>query len=129
MTKIKQDKSIGRIQHEYRTLPSILTNRGVFKGKEMSTLGVYGGPLQTSNPSIAEISSGSFPKFTYNAFGYLWRYLKQASQITEDFGRSFYLFITKQTNLLYLPKLLILPGELNVFSRRATLPFTRPVNI
>lgn len=95
----------------------------------MFTLEAYGGPSHPSNPSKAEISSGPFPKFTYNAFGFLWRYLKQSSQIKEDFGRSFYLFITKQANLLCLPKLLILPGELNVFSRRATLPLTRPINI
>ena len=129
MTKIIQDKSIGGIQHQYRIPPSILTNRGVFKGKQMFVPGSYGGPSQTSIPSKAEISSGPFPKFTYIAFGFLWRYLKQASQITKDFGRSFYLFTTKQTNLLCLPKLSILPGELNEFSRRATLPLTRSIDI
>ena len=129
MTKITQNKSTGGIQHEYRILPSILSNRSAFKRKQLSTLGAYGGPSRTSNPSKAEISSGPFPKCTYNAFGFLWRYLKQASQINEDIGRIFYLFLTKQANLLCLPKLLILPGELNVFSRRATLPLTSPINI
>ena len=129
MIKIIQDKSIGGILHEYRILPSILTNRGVFKMIQMFTLGAYGGPSQTSNPSKAEISSGPFPKFTYNAFGFLWRYLKQASQITEDFEGSLYLFITKQAKLLCLPKISILPGELNVFSRRVTQLLTRPINI
>ena len=128
MTKIIQKKSIGVIHHEYRILASILTNRGVFKGKQMFTLGAYCGPSQNSNPSKAEISSGPFPEFTYNAFGFLWRYLKQASQITEDFGRSFYLFIKKHANLLCLPKLLILPCELNEFSQRATQPLASPIN-
>ena len=129
MTEITQDKSTGGIRHQYRILPSILTNRGVFKGKQMFVPGSYGGPSQASNSSKAEISSGPFPKFTYNTFGFLWRYLKQASQITEDFGISFYLFITKQTYLLRLPKLLILTRELTEFSGRATLPLTRPRNI
>lgn len=129
MTKITQNKSTGGIQHEYRILPSILLNRSAFKRKQLFTLGAYGGPSRTSNPGKAENSSGPFPKCTYNAFGFLWRYLKQASQINEDFGRIFYLFITKQANLACLPKLLILPGELNMFSRRETLPLTRPINI
>ena len=128
MTKIIQDKSIGEIQHEYRVLPSILTNRSAFKGRQLFALGAYGGPYQTSNPSKAEISSGPFPKCTYNAFGFFWRYRKQASQTIEDFRRIFCLFLTKQANLLCLPKLLILPGELIEFSRRATLPLTSPIN-
>ena len=129
MTKITQDKSIGRIQHQYRISPSILTSRSAFKGKQLFTLGAYGGPSRTSNSSNAEIHPGPFPKCTCNAFGFLWRHLKKASQTIEDFGRNFYLFLTKQANLLCLPKLLILPGELNEFSRRATLPLTRPINI
>ena len=129
MTKITQVKSAGRIQHQYRILPSILTNIGVFKGKQMFTLGAYGSPSLTSNPSKAEITSGQLPKCTYNASGFLWRYLKKASKTIEDFGRSFYLFITKQANLLCLLKLLILPGELKEFSRRATLPLVRPIKI
>jgi hypothetical protein len=129
MTKITQDKSIGRIQHQYRISPSILTSRSAFNGKQLFTLGAYGGPSRTSNSSNAEIHPGPFPKCTCNAFGFLWRYLKQASQINEDFGRIFYLFITKQANLACLPKLLIHPGELNEFSRRETLPLTRPINI
>ena len=63
MTKIIQEKSAGGIHHEYRVLPSILTNRGVFNRKQMFTLGAYGGPSQNSNPSKAEISSGPFPEF------------------------------------------------------------------
>lgn len=129
MTNITQHKSTGGIRHLYRILPSILTDRGVFKDKQMSTLGAYGFSPGISNPSNAEISPASFTKFTYNSFEFLLRYLKKASQTIEDFGRSFYLFITKQTYLLRLPKLLILHRELNEFSRRATLPLTRPRNI
>ena len=129
MTKIIQDKSMGGIQREYRILPSILTNRGVFKGKQLFTLGAYGGPSRTSNPSKAEIHPGPSSKCTFNAFGFLWRQLKKSSHTIEDFGRNFYLFVTKHASFACLPKLLILPGELNEFSRRATLPLTRLINI
>ena len=129
MTNITQHKSTEGIWHLYRILPSILTDRGVFKDKQMSTLGAYGFSPGISNPSNAEISPIPFPKCTYNSFEFLLRCLRKASQTIEDFGRSFYLFITKQTYLLRLPKFLILHRELNEFSRRATLPLTRPRNI
>ena len=129
MTRVIQDKSAGGIDHQYRISRSILTNRSSFKGKELFTLGAYGRPSQTSNTSKAEVHSGPFREFTHNAFEFLSIYRKKASQTIKGFGRSFYLFIAKHTKLLCFPKILILPGELNEFSRRATLPLTRPVNI
>jgi hypothetical protein len=129
MTRAIQDKSAGGIDHQYRISRSILTNRSAFKGKQLFTLGAYGGPSRTSNTSKAEIHSVPFPEFTCNAFGFLSIYRKKASQAIKGFGRSLYLFIAKHAKLLCFPKILILPGELNEFSRRATLPLTRPVNI
>ena len=129
MTRTIQDKSAGGIYHQYRILPPISTNRSAFKGKQLFTLGAYGGPSRTSNTSKAEIHSVPFPEFTCNAFGFLSIYRKKASQAIKGFGRSLYLFIAKHAKLLCFPKILILPGELNEFSRRATLPLTRPVNI
>ena len=95
----------------------------------MSTLGDYDCPPGISNPSNSEISTAPFPICTYNSLEFPWRCLKKASQTIEDVGGSFYLFITKQINLLRLLKLSILPRELREFSRRATLPLTRPRNI
>jgi hypothetical protein len=129
MTRAIQDKSAGGIDHQYRISRSILTNRSAFKGKQLFTLGAYGGPPRTSNTSKAEVTSVPFPEFTCNALGFFSIYRKKASQTIEGFGRSFYLFIAKHAKLLCFPKLLILPGELNEFSRRATLPLARPVNI
>ena len=129
MTRAIQDKSAGGIDHQYRVSRSILTNRCAFKGKQLFTLGAYGGPSRTSNTSKAEVHSGPFPEFTYNAFGFLSIYRKKASQTIKGFGRSFYLFIAKHAKLLCFTKILILPGKLNEFSRRATLPLTRPINV
>ena len=129
MTRAIQDKSAGGIDHQYRISRSILTNRSAFKGKQLFTLGAYGGPSRTSNTSKAEVTSVPFPAFTCNAFGFFSIYRKKASQIIEGFGRGFYLFIAKHAKLLCSPKLLILPGELHEFSRGATLPLARPINI
>ena len=88
MTNITQHKSTGGIRHLYRILPSILTDRGEFKDKQMSTLGAYGFPLEFLIQAILRLAHIIY-KIYIQFIRIPSECPKEASQTIEDFGRSF----------------------------------------